>query len=236
MTAQNLRIISWNCRNGPFDEKLALLKDLKPDIAIIPEIPYPGKKDDAHCIWIPSRVTDKKGVAVISSDELNLVMDTPSPDLPEIFLPIQVRGRVTINLLAVWTQKEKNYIGSFEPVLSAYRGFLSAVPSVITGDFNSNAMWDHLHKPFSHSRLVERLDQEFSLVSAYHNFHDIKPGMEEENTFFMYYHEDKPYHIDYCFFPKTWSVNDVKIGTYAAWCQEKKSDHCPLIVDVTIAQ
>jgi endonuclease/exonuclease/phosphatase family metal-dependent hydrolase len=44
----------------------------------------------------------------------------------------------------------------------------------------------------------------------------------------------RPYHIDYCFVPKSWTahIRSVDIGTYEAWI--KYSDHCPLVVDLAL--
>jgi endonuclease/exonuclease/phosphatase family metal-dependent hydrolase len=232
MTPQHLRIVTWNCRDGTFAERVSRIQKFRPDIAIFQEIPDPGKQDDGHCIWVPSRLTRKKGVAVISSDKLTLSPIERPENLPEIFLPVKVRGRTDFNLLAVWTQKEKNYIESFEPILSTYGEFLKSAPSVIAGDFNSNTQWDRLHRNFPHTQLVDILNAEFGLISAYHQHRKEKQGEEKEKTFFMYYHEDKPYHIDYCFTPRTWAVDSVRIGTHAEWCTADGSDHCPLIVDL----
>jgi exonuclease III len=233
-TQQKIRIITWNCRNGPFQEKYALLEALKPDLSIIQEMPNPGKENNEHGIWFPSRLTEKKGVAVISSDELKMTCQPPSPDLPEVFVPIKISGKVAFNLLAVWTQKEMNYVESLEPIFSTYRDFLSQAPSVIAGDFNSNAIWDKINQKFSHSMAVNRLEQDFKIVSAYHKHHNVRHGEEKEKTFYMYYHEDKPFHIDYCFVPNSWNIETVTVGHFAEWCKDKKSDHCPLIVDLQI--
>ena len=49
-----------------------------------------------------------------------------------------------------------------------------------------------------------------------------------------YYHRkanSKPFHIDYCFLPESWSsrISSVDVGTYADW---QTSDHRPLTVDL----
>lgn len=111
------------------------------------------------------------------------------------------------------------------------------------GDFNSNPMWDKQHKKFSHSMLNETLEKKFGLVSAYHTRNNsVIPGKEgaDDSTFFMYGHRDKPFHIDYCYVPKSWTIECARIGSYDEWCnkekvnKDKKSDHCPLIVDLLV--
>jgi exonuclease III len=237
MTEQNLRIATWNCNHGAIDDRYALLKKIKPHLAIIQEIQDLKRKNDEHFIWIPSRLTDKKGVAIISSEGLSMSLIPPSIELPEIFIPVIITGRITFNLLAVWTLDKKDYTGSFEPILSAYRNFLSQ-PSIIIGDFNSTPKGERENKKFNHNRLVERLGSEYNLVSAYHTKNNSLHGREKDQTFFMHGHPDKPFHIDYCFVPKSWTIECAKIGSYDNWCNEEKidkdkiSDHCPLIVDL----
>lgn len=240
---KKLRIVTWNCCKGSFTKKDTVFEKYNPDIAIIQEIKRPKKENDEHCIWVPNRLTKELGVCVISLDDLTLQHCEGYPDLPEVFIPVNISGKVTFNLLAVWTQKTGNYIESFKHVLEDYQKFLQSAPSVIAGDFNSNPRWDREYKKFNHSMLIEKLDKEFNLVSAYHKKNNtVQPGHEKEieSTFFMYGHQDKPFHIDYCFVPKSWTVECAKIGLYDNWCnkektgKEKKSDHCPLIVDLLI--
>jgi exodeoxyribonuclease III len=240
MSSQKIRIVTWNCCKGDFTKKDAIFNDYNPGIAVIQEIKKPEKTDN-HCIWIPNKLTKELGVCVISSKDLELQNCEGSSDLPEVFIPVKVSGKVTFNLLAVWTQKAGKYIESFDRILKEYNEFLHSAPSVIVGDFNSNPIWDKKHK-FNHSMLNKKLEKEFDLVSAYHTHNKIHPGLETDNesTFFMYGHKDKPFHIDYCYVPKNWSIECAKIGSYDNWCnkekinKERKSDHCPLIVDLLI--
>jgi hypothetical protein len=57
-------------------------------------------------------------------------------------------------------------------------------------------------------------------------------GGESRHTLYMFRHEDKPYHIDYIFIPREWTVRlrTVEIGGYEHW--SKLSDHCPVIVEI----
>lgn len=241
MSGQKLRIVTWNCNHGTVEDRYDLLKKYKPDIAVIQEVRSPKRKDDDHFVWIRSRQTENKCVAIFSSEKLKISF-TPAPaGLPEIFMPIMVTGKVIFNLLAVWTLDATNYSGSFEPVLSRYNEFLTS-PSIIAGDFNSTPKVKSNNKNFNHNTLVDILDQRFNLVSAYHVHNKIQPGHEskDESTFFMNSNRNKPFHLDYCFVPKNWTIEDAKIGSYDDWCNEEKigkyqkSDHCPLIVDLLI--
>jgi endonuclease/exonuclease/phosphatase family metal-dependent hydrolase len=47
---------------------------------------------------------------------------------------------------------------------------------------------------------------------------------------FLYRHQLRPYHIDYCFLPTHWvgRIRDVTVGDHRKWAA--KSDHMPLTV------
>ena len=78
---------------------------------------------------------------------------------------------------------------------------------------------------------VEKIRDEFGLISAYHSYHDEDYGAERTPTFFEHRHQHEPYHIDYCFVPKSWRIEKVEIGKFDDW--SGVSDHCPLIVDIS---
>ncbi len=56
-------------------------------------------------------------------------------------------------------------------------------------------------------------------------------GKEMHPTLYMYRHQDKPYHLDYCFVSADFAKNLklVEIGDYEYW--SKLSDHVPVIVE-----
>jgi endonuclease/exonuclease/phosphatase family metal-dependent hydrolase len=109
---------------------------------------------------------------------------------------------------------------------------MQAQPTVLLGDFNSNSIWDAEHPTDrSHSALVRYLG-EMSLVSAYHSRYAEEQGHETRPTFFLYRHQQRPYHIDYCFLPTNWlgRMREVTVGKHRAWAA--KSDHMPLTVEI----
>lgn len=69
-------------------------------------------------------------------------------------------------------------------------------------------------------------------MSAYHAFHDEAHGAETRPTYYFQWKEQRPYHIDYCFLPKTWAgaIRRVEIGAYEP--RRPHSDHRPLLVEV----
>lgn len=76
---------------------------------------------------------------------------------------------------------------------------------IMCGDFNSNSIWDKEHKTKDkdgnakdQTNLNRKLES-CNLISVYHKLNDEKQGKESQNTFYLYRHLDKPYHIDYVY-------------------------------------
>jgi endonuclease/exonuclease/phosphatase family metal-dependent hydrolase len=123
-------------------------------------------------------------------------------------------------------------VGPLLRALDVYAEFCSAKPLVVAGDFNNHVRWDKPGKLNNHANVVARLD-EFGSVSAYHKFRGIAQGGENEPTFYHHKSLAKPYHIDYCFVPKSWAITDCAVGTAGEWL--RLSDHMPIVVDAAIA-
>ena len=83
---------------------------------------------------------------------------------------------------------------------------------------------------YNHTTVVELL-AENGIESTYHTYFKHKHGDEKHPTFFLYRHEDKPYHLDYCFASADMmpQLKKVVVGQYADWTHA--SDHVPLIID-----
>ena len=68
------------------------------------------------------------------------------------------------------------------------------------------------------------------LVSAYHG--DRPLGRESDPTHYFQWRQDRPFHLDYCFVPRSWLLDRVHVGNYADWAS--LSDHRPVVVDVRV--
>jgi exodeoxyribonuclease-3 len=226
-----VRLVTWNCCSGPLVRKLSDLATLAADIAVVPECPRIEEQPGA-VVWRGSKPT--KGLAVFAAGPWR-VHRAPAPrGLPRYALPVQVSGPESFLLLAVWAMPHPTipYVRGMHRAVRACRSLMQAQPTVLLGDFNSNAIWDGEHPADrSHSALVRYLG-EMGLVSAYHSRYAEAQGRETRPTFFLYRHQRRPYHIDYCFLPTDWlgRIRDVTVGDHRAWAT--KSDHMPLTVDV----
>lgn len=228
---QKIRIVTWNCQGGPFNECLPEITKLNPDIAVIQEINKP-KEQNKNCIWVCGKVPFK-GVAIVTFNGYSLNPILRDPKAPDVFVPVKIVGPIKLNLMALWTQDEFNYVRSIVPALSTYYKDLITDPLVVLGDFNSDVNLDQKSFPRSHhDKMVEYCAKEFGLVSSYHKKMKLDYGSELHPTFYMNRKKDKPWHFDYCFVPDTWVIEKVTVGSHEDWADV--SDHCPLIVDLLI--
>jgi Endonuclease/Exonuclease/phosphatase family. len=144
----------------------------------------------------------------------------------------RVQGPVTFTAVAVWAQPEPTYSEALRRAVAIYRDLLLSGPCVVLGDLNSSVAWDNRHGRSDHRELERQLREEFGLVSAYHVATGEQPGEESRPTHFWRWHEEAPFHLDYCYLPEQWLAGliSVTVGTYEEWADA--SDHRPLTVEV----
>lgn len=237
-----MRIVVWNCRMA-FARKRELLFALKPDVAVIPECSRDAARACAGegysvCWWGDNK---HKGLAVIAGVPWALDSGRSWARHPaqKWIAPVKVNGPTNFLLVAVWacpvgTVRELNYVGQlFQAVKRHKRWFSEGVPTVICGDFNSNAILDRGRKIMRHTAVVGML-AERNLLSAYHAFFSEEHGKETRPTHYLWHRESKPFHLDYIFLPRPWiqSLSEVSVGSYAQW--RSWSDHMPVVVDFSL--
>jgi len=211
----------------------------KPDILIVQECECPenlkfstGTRVPSDIIWFGDN--PHKGLAIFSYGDFKLnVLDAHNKDL-QMIVPVSVTGgRFNFNLFAVWAfnpgDLDGKYIEQVWKAIHYYADLLLAKPTVLAGDFNSNTIWDKKRRAGNHSNVVKYLADK-DIHSAYHLLHQQTQGKEQHPTFYLYRHENKPYHIDYCFVSADMAkrVTSVEIGGHTFW--SRYSDHVPLIV------
>jgi exonuclease III len=210
---------------------------LNPDIAVIQEC---SKKsvDELHShgfsgLWFGAN--PDKGLASFCSQQWTL--EAVDRVFGKWVAPVRVHGAIVdFNLMAVWacpvgTRRADNYIGEVHRCLVKQSGWFSNVPVVAAGDFNSNVQWDANRLGRNHTGVV-RLLEGHGLISAYHTHYGEKQGTETRPTYYFYRHQDKPFHIDYVFVPKDWTLKSVEVGSFREWGH--LSDHVPVVVDLDI--
>lgn len=233
-----MRIVEWNSQ-GAFRKKIDRILSLNPDLLIVTEcesetklslgIQTPKPND---FIWYGE--SPNKGIGIFSfSDYKFEVLAAFNPNY-KFILPIKVYNKEGAFLLfAIWAMDNKEYpearyIGQIWLALNFYNKLLS-LPTILTGDFNSNKIWDEKERVGNHTDVVKLLSEK-NILSAYHKQVGVKQGEEIHPTFHMYRKKERPYHIDYLFASHQFlKGSSLKLGQYDEW--KDLSDHVPLIFD-----
>jgi endonuclease/exonuclease/phosphatase family metal-dependent hydrolase len=227
--------------------KLAALRGLAPDVAIVAECAnldiLQSKAPDllpTSALWVGDN--PNKGLGVLSFGPYRLVRDDAYDASIQYALPVRVEapGGGGFHLVAIWAHhglagRTMAKLGPTLQALATYEQLLCARPSIVAGDFNNHVRWDRTGKAWNHANAVATFDR-LGFVSAYHVSQGLAHGAERHPTFYWRSRSiDGPtYHIDYVFLPRT-SVpylQSIEIGTRAEWIATGLSDHAPLIVDL----
>jgi exonuclease III len=226
-----------------FRKKAEFILVHQPDILIIPEcenierLKFPATiPQPTDILWYGEN--QHKGLGVFSySDYRFELLDCHNPNFKNV-LPIAVtNGKVDFTLFAVWANnpqdKDGQYVTQVWKAINYYENLLSETKTILIGDFNSNTIWDKPRREGNHSTVVNKLAEK-NIFSVYHKFFNQEQGKEIHPTLFLYRHENKPYHLDYCFASNDFIevLESVEVGSYEDW--KMYSDHKPLIVQFKI--
>lgn len=226
-----MRIISWNC-NMAYAAKQQDILAFQPDLLLLQECSEKHIKASGapFAQWIGNHPHKGLGVLGFGTHRYTL-SPLYTPEFPW-FLPIQVEDQ-QLTLLGVWAHvkaRQERYVRITHQAIDYYRTFLASERSIVIGDFNSNTIWDALHRGRSHSDLVKKLEQ-LQLKSVYHAQTQELQGKETISTFYLYRHPDKGYHLDYAFVSSRLLEHArLTIPDGNVWL--KRSDHLPLILDL----
>ena len=222
-----MRIATWNLCGG---DKRAALKKLTADVVVLQERRKLDAGDDE--LWFGD--SELRGLSVRASAGYGIRPIESPNSLPRYFVPLQVSGTERFQLIAVWAMPERPdwYVRGTVRAVGLWAERIVEQPTIIAGDFNANACWDHQHRPDRNFSALARRLGELGLVSAYHAFFGEELGNESRATFHLYRHKDRPFHLDYCFIPKSWlpRLRSVEVGSRRKW--GKWSDHLPVIADL----
>ncbi len=222
-----------------FRKKAGPILAHSPDILVVQECEHPSKINfpdnevqPTDILWFGKNL--HKGLAIFSFSHYRFrLLPIHKKDFKTI-VPVAVTGGKTdFNLFAIWANNpldpEGHYVTQIWKAVHYYEALFKK-PAILTGDFNSNTIWDHKNgRPGDHSGLVRFLAAK-NIFSTYHSYHRHAHGKEAHPTLYMYRHRSKPYHIDYCFASASIlkKLRSVEVGAYREW--SKYSDHAPLIV------
>ena len=228
-SSSSLRISTWNCARGSFESRAQHLNIYAPTLSLFQEIGRP-KTDASNRCWFGTYPPQSGVVTIDPSLTAQLEPAVQEIDLPSC-VPVRIAGPKPFRALMLWAQKDPTYVQAIWNNHDRYADWIQEEDCVIAGDFNSTPTVEKTKKRPRHLDLVDRLRDKFGLVSAYHEFHGVPHGEELDATYYHLKHRDSPFHLDYCFVPESWRVENVRVGTFAEWIPH--SDHCPVIVDVS---
>ena len=222
-----------------FRKKSKFIEEYKPDILIVPECEHPDKlKFDINSVhpneifWYGTNVNKGLGVFSFTNYKISLLDFHEEKYRMKVQLKI-TNGNSTYTIFAIWANNPQDrgyqYVGQVWKALNHYQNRIKKKNTLLIGDFNSNTMWDKPRREGNHTTVVGILADK-GIESVYHKYFEQEQGKEEHPTLFLYRHQDKPYHIDYCFVSTDMAerINSVEIGDYDFWTQY--SDHVPVIV------
>jgi exonuclease III len=222
-----------------FRKKADFILTQKPDILIVPECECQDKLKFKEETLLPADIfwdgiNVNKGLGVFSYSRYKFrLLDVYNPVFKHVFPLLVTGGQFDFTLFVIWANNpadpDGSYITQIWKAITYYGPLLTERPTILMGDFNSNVIWDKKHRSSNHSNVVEFLETK-NIFSTYHFHYQESQGQETRPTLFMYRHQDKPYHIDYCFASADFidKLKDVEVGRYNDWKQ--CSDHVPLSV------
>lgn len=237
-----MKLISWNCQ-GAFRKKADAILAEQPDILVVSECEHPDKLIFNTSTPLPNDViwfgdNKNKGLGIFSYSNYKFQLRRKFNKEIKLFLPVKVTGGdFDFHLFAVWANNPNDpdgqYIEQVWKGIHHYNKLLGKGPVLLTGDFNSNTIWDKPRRIGNHSAVVEKLANK-EIYSVYHKHLNQVQGKELHPTFFLHRNVKKPYHLDYCFASADLynKVTHLEIGKSENWI--KHSDHLPLIIQFDI--
>src|SRR5262245_39889668 len=223
---RSVRFITWNCRSGSLDVRLAQLGKYKPDVVFLQEC-APTEHTACAC-----RVNARKSIALVSaSPDFQLSPLTVSVTAGRASVAASFEGRHAFSVIGIWGQLP-NYVDDVLRTLDAHAARLREGRAIVMGDFNSGIkLRGRRTVSAGHQKIVNACSA-LGLVSAYHAFNNVEHAREKHATYYHQYKSTQPWHIDYCFVPTAWLKGLVNVRVLNGKIWADHSDHRPLIVDL----
>jgi len=223
---RSVRFITWNCRSGSLDVRLAQLNKYRPDVVFLQEC---APTEHTPCTW---RVNARKSIALVGlSSDFELSPLTASVAAGRASVAASFGGRHAFSVIGIWGELP-NYVEDVLRTLDAHSARLREGRAIVMGDFNSGIkLRGRRTLSTGHQKIVNAC-ADLGLVSAYHAFNKVEHAREKHATYYHQFKTTQPWHIDYCFVPAAWvnGLTNVQVLNGKIWARH--SDHRPLIVDL----
>lgn len=232
-----MTIITWNC-NMAFRKKANVILQHQPDILVVQECEHPDKINFTTHLQQPTGISwfgdnKNKGVGIFCYNGFTCKLHKAHNPAIKFIAPLKIKNaNSSFMLYAVWANnpndKDGAYVTQIWKALAQYKNIIRKNNTFITGDFNSNTIWDKPRREGNHSTVVQLLAKK-SIESTYHSFFNQQQGKEAHPTWYLHRNAQKPYHLDYCFASANLlqHLQAVIIGQAKFWL--KYSDHMPVI-------
>ena len=253
-----MKILNWNLERGGrfaqrWDRQEAVIASINADVVVLTEPPPQVLKLKGDVVVAPPRRRGVNGpetwVAIFGRGMTAVNIDVP-------FERMAVAATTTVSGVDViiygsvlpWntapTQAPDHALAGessqsmFERVLAEQEadvsGLQSAFPGALViwaGDFNASFAFDRPSRRFKFRDFVGLFDQH-GFRSLYHEQRGCQHGDEPEDTFYLYHHAERGFHIDFMFASSGFqpSTFDVSVGSHTDWARQ--SDHMPLICEI----
>lgn len=142
----------------------------------------------------------------------------------------RIDGPLRFTTLGIWAQGP-NYATDVIQTLTAHDAAMSWESTIVVGDLNSGPRLTAPKVTKSHQRLIDAFNAR-KLRSAYHEFHNIEHGQEDDPTYFHLGKRSAPWHIDFCFIPTSWVTRLTNVAIVGSSSWKPSSDHRALLVDM----
>jgi exodeoxyribonuclease-3 len=235
-----VRFVVWNCCER-FDRNYLHLRDLDFDVAVVSEGGpfHPGIDEAREVTAVLKLAVDQPGhtkhIGVLARDPWR-VEELPHVENQPWLLPARVTGPLAFTVLAVWALGPEWVEGRLSYATQTARVITQTLPAmdgpvVLAGDLNAPILSSSTSTRL-HADNVDRL-LAGGLVSAFTAARGEADPLAEP-TYFHQWKAAQPFHIDHVFLPKEW-INGIElsIGTYEGWVATRRSDHVPIVVDLS---
>ena len=228
-----MKFVAWNCRDV-FERKLIALLSMEPDVAVISEVRREALAalpvDSSH-VWLGAE--NGRRVCVIGFGEWKIAArGAPHGNW---FLPFSAStSRQVLTGVGVWTETGQTpYEVTAEDAVANLLAE-SKAPMLIAGDFNLSEHSDPRRLVGARISRSAELLAGAGFSSVWHGTMGEAFGRESKGTYFHYWREAEPFHIDYIFLDplRLAKCRKVAIGEYADWVAPRISDHVPLTIQI----
>ena len=223
-----MRLATWNCQTG-LDSNWTAVEALTADVLTVQECgsdtPAQAEREGWACAYTEGKWG--RGLAVLARAPYSIEAREPTEPFA---VSTVISGPERFRFVGFWAMTEKDVGYSYPRQATRVIEALpdDDIPAVMAGDFNAS-------KSARHLKNVEWL-AERGMVSAYHALHNVEhSAVEEHPTSYHHWQEERPFHMDFVFVPKTWMIKEVEVGKFADYSlQGGMSDHTPVVVSVTV--